>query len=221
VLGLCAALFIAMAVKLFHLGKSLLSGTDFSAVIADILFILVLIELFRLLIIYLEEHRISVATMVEVGIVATLREVILTGAMQIEWRQMLVLSAFLLTLAVVLRYSGCGILTRTQGRRADSVMALRDFDMDEPLTCDVVAERIGARRSLVVRLARAGLIETIESESSEPLLPRRTVVQLRRMQRLRHDLGVNFSGAAIILDLVKRIEQLNSELIEMRQRLER
>jgi uncharacterized membrane protein (DUF373 family) len=106
VLGLCAALFIAMVVKLFHLAKSLLSGTDFSAVIADILFILVLIELFRLLIIYLEEHRISVATMVEVGIVATLREVILTGAMQVEWRQMLVLSAFLLTLAVVLRYSG-------------------------------------------------------------------------------------------------------------------
>jgi uncharacterized membrane protein (DUF373 family) len=106
VLGLCAALFIAMAVKLFHLGKSLLSGTDFSAVIADILFILVLIELFRLLVIYLEKHRISVATMVEVGIVATLREVILTGAMQVDWRQMLVLSAFLLTLAVVLRYSG-------------------------------------------------------------------------------------------------------------------
>jgi uncharacterized membrane protein (DUF373 family) len=106
VLGLCAALFIAMAVKLLHLGKSLLSGTDFSAVIADILFILVLIELFRLLVIYLEEHRISVATMVEVGIVATLREVILTGAMQVDWRQMLVLCAFLLTLAVVLRYSG-------------------------------------------------------------------------------------------------------------------
>jgi uncharacterized membrane protein (DUF373 family) len=106
VLGLCAALFIAMLIKLLHLGKSLLGGTDFSAVIADILFILVLIELFRLLIIYLEEHRVSVATMVEVGIVATLREVILKGAMQIEWRQMLVLCAFLLTLGVVLRYSG-------------------------------------------------------------------------------------------------------------------
>jgi chaperone modulatory protein CbpM len=90
--------------------------------------------------------------------------------------------------------------------------------MDEPLTCEVVAERIGARRSLVVRLARAGLIETIESESSEPLLPSHVVVQLRRMQRLRHDLGVNFSGAAVILDLVKRIEQLNRELIEIRRR---
>ena len=121
VLGLCAALFVAMLVKLFHLGKSLLSGTDFSAVIADILFILVLIELFRLLIIYLEEHRISVATMVEVGIVATLREVILVGAMQVEWRQMLVLSVFLLTLAVVLRYSGVRTaVPETKGRAEDS-----------------------------------------------------------------------------------------------------
>ena len=90
--------------------------------------------------------------------------------------------------------------------------------MDEPLTCDVVAERIGARRSLVVRLARAGLIETLESESSEPLLPSHVVVQLRRMQRLRRDLGVNFSGAAVILDLVKRIEQLNGELMELQRR---
>lgn len=97
-------------------------------------------------------------------------------------------------------------------------MGFRDFDMDEPLTCDVVAKTIGARRSLVVRLARQGLIETLEGETSEPLLPRRAVVQLRRMQRLRRDLGVNFSGAAIILDLVKRIEQLNAELIEMQRR---
>jgi len=106
VLGVCASLFIAMLIKLFHLGRSLLVGTDFSAVIADILFILVLIELFRLLQIYLEEHRISVATMVEVGIVATLREVILTGTMHVDWRQMLVLCAFILTLGVVLRYAG-------------------------------------------------------------------------------------------------------------------
>jgi uncharacterized membrane protein (DUF373 family) len=113
VLGLCAALFFTMLIKLFHLGKSLLGGTDFSAVIADIMFILVLIELFRLLVIYLEEHRISVATMVEVGIVATLREVILKGAMQVDWKQMLVLCAFILTLGVVLRYAG----VRLEGQR--------------------------------------------------------------------------------------------------------
>jgi uncharacterized membrane protein (DUF373 family) len=106
VLGLCMALFVAMLIKLFHLGRSMLAGTDFSVVIADILFILVLIELFRLLVIYLEEHRVSVSTMVEVGIVATLREVLLKGAMQVDWRQMLVLCAFIMTLGVVLRYAG-------------------------------------------------------------------------------------------------------------------
>jgi len=106
VLGLCAALFIAMLIKLVHLGKSLLRGTDFSQVLADILFILVLIELFRLLLIYLEEHLISVSTMVEVGIVATIREVLLRGALEVDWRQMLVLCGFILTLGVVLRYAG-------------------------------------------------------------------------------------------------------------------
>ncbi len=77
-------------------------------------------------------------------------------------------------------------------------MWLNDFDLDEPVTCEVVAETVGARRSLVVRLARQGLIETVESAADEPLLPRRAVVQLRRMQRLRRDLRVNFAGASII-----------------------
>jgi len=96
---------------------------------------------------------------------------------------------------------------------------VNDFDLDEPVTCEVVAETIGARRSLVVRLARQGLIETVESTADEPLLPRRAVVQLRRMQRLRRDLGVNFAGASIILDLVGRIEELNRELAEMHRRV--
>lgn len=93
-----------------------------------------------------------------------------------------------------------------------------DADLDEPLTCDVVAASIGARPSLILRLAEEGLIETVEGVTEEPLVPRRMVVQLRRMQRLRRDLGVNFAGAAIIIDLVGRIEQLNRELAEMRRR---
>jgi len=86
--------------------------------------------------------------------------------------------------------------------------------MDEPLTVEAVAQTVGTRRSLVVRLVQQGLIETVDSdtESDEPRVPRRMVIQLRRMQRLRRDLGVNFAGAAVILDLVERIERLNREL---------
>jgi chaperone modulatory protein CbpM len=94
-----------------------------------------------------------------------------------------------------------------------------DLDLDEPLTCEVVAETVGARRSLVMRLAEHGLIETVTSDADEPRVPRRAVIQIRRMQRLRRDLGVNYAGAAVILDLVGRIEQLNRELAELHRRL--
>jgi hypothetical protein len=67
-------------------------------------------------------------------------------------------------------------------------------------------------------LAQQGLIETVEGGADEPLVPRRVVIRLRRMQRLRRDLGVNFAGAAVILDLVARIEQLNRELGERQKR---
>ena len=97
-------------------------------------------------------------------------------------------------------------------------MRMSDFDLDEALTFEVVAETVGTRRSLVARLAQQGLIETLESETGELLLPRRAVVQMRRMQRLRRDLGVNFAGAAVILELVGRIEQLNRELAVMDRR---
>jgi len=96
-----------------------------------------------------------------------------------------------------------------------NIMWAGKHDLDELLTVDAVAETVGARRSLVVRLAQQGLIETVESGADELLLPRYVVIQLRRMQRLRRDLGVNFAGAAVILDLVGRIEQLNRELAEM------
>ena len=96
-----------------------------------------------------------------------------------------------------------------------NIMWAGKHDLDELLTVDAVAETVGARRSLVVRLAQQGLIETVESGADELLVPRYVVIQLRRMQRLRRDLGVNFAGAAVILDLVGRIEQLNRELAEM------
>ena len=83
-----------------------------------------------------------------------------------------------------------------------------DFDLDDVLTMEVVAEIVGARQSMILRLAQHGLIETLESESGERLVSRRTVMRLRRMQRLHRDLGVNFAGAAVIIDLVDRIEEI-------------
>ena len=92
-----------------------------------------------------------------------------------------------------------------------------DFELDEPLTFEMVADIVGTRRSLVVRLAQQGLIDTVDDESGEQFLPRRTVIRLRRMQRLRRDLGVNFAGAAVILDLVSRLNEMKRELARLHQ----
>jgi len=99
-------------------------------------------------------------------------------------------------------------------------MRADDVDMDEPLTCDIVAEITNTRRSVVVKLARLGLLEVVtesSGQSIEPILPRRTIMRIRRMKRLRHDLGVNFAGAAVILDLMERIRTLNRELTNVRR----
>ncbi len=91
-----------------------------------------------------------------------------------------------------------------------------DVDLDEPLSLEVVADIVGARRSLVVRLAQQGLIDTVDNQG-EQFVPRRTVIRLRRMQRLRRDLGVNFAGAAVILDLLNRLNEMNREVARLHQ----
>ena len=95
-------------------------------------------------------------------------------------------------------------------------MAELDLDLEEPLTCDVVAEIVGSKTSLVVRLAEEGLLESFERETVR-LVPRRSVIRMRKMQRLRRDLGVNFAGASVILDLVNRIQEMEREIARLKQ----
>lgn len=61
-----------------------------------------MVELFRLLIIYLQEQRISIGVAVEVSIVSVLREVIIREVLEIPWQQILAVCAFLLVLAALL-----------------------------------------------------------------------------------------------------------------------
>ncbi len=91
--------------------------------------------------------------------------------------------------------------------------------LDEPLTPEKIAKTVGVRVKLVILLFEHGLLETVDDQSEETiLLPHRTVVRLRKMQRLRRDLKVNFTGAGVILDMVEQMESMRHELAEMRAR---
>ncbi len=102
VITLAIGLFLVMVIRLGDLFYSLLIPIDFSSVTSDILFILILVEIFRLLIIYLQEQRISIGVAVEVSIVSVLREVIIRGALEIPWQQIIAICVFLLVLGTLL-----------------------------------------------------------------------------------------------------------------------
>lgn len=102
VISLCIALFALMAIQLREMFFELLPPLDFPGVTSDILFLLILVELFRLLIIYLQEQRVSIGVAVEVSIVSVLREVIVRGVLETSWVQILAACAFLLVMAALL-----------------------------------------------------------------------------------------------------------------------
>lgn len=102
VIFLCIGLFSFMVLQLRAMFLSLLPPLDFKEVTSDILFLLILVELFRLLIIYLQEQRVSIGVAVEVSIVSVLREVLVRGVLEAPSGQILAACAFLLVLALLL-----------------------------------------------------------------------------------------------------------------------
>ena len=105
VVGIGIALFGVMFRTLARLIRDVVSPSmDFRAVIAEVLFMLVMVEVVRLLIVYLQEHRVAVDFMVELGIVASLREIVLRGVTELGWVEVLALTAFLLALGALLRF---------------------------------------------------------------------------------------------------------------------
>ena len=81
---------------------ALVEAAATTQLLSEIIFVLILTELYRLLIFYLREHRISVALTVEVALVSTLREVMLKGAYEFEWLRLVGLSLLLVVLGGLL-----------------------------------------------------------------------------------------------------------------------
>lgn len=101
IVSLCLGLFSVMLLRLGDMFFSFLHPLDLREITSDILFILILVELFRLLLDYLQTQQISVGAAVEITMVSALREVILRGVLEIQQTQLLGISAFLLVLAII------------------------------------------------------------------------------------------------------------------------
>ena len=102
VISLCIGLFSFMVLEVREMFMSLLPPIQFRIITADILFLLILVELFRLLIIYLQEKRVSIGVAVEVSVVSVLRELIVRGVLETNWTQVLAACAFLIVLGTLM-----------------------------------------------------------------------------------------------------------------------
>ncbi len=81
----CGILLVfEMMLVLIDMFRGLNAGIDIRSITADSLFLLILVELFRLLAIYLKYHRIFVGAAVEVTIVSVLREIIVEGLIHMK-----------------------------------------------------------------------------------------------------------------------------------------
>jgi DNA-binding transcriptional MerR regulator len=86
------------------------------------------------------------------------------------------------------------------------------------LTVDEVASAAGLSPELVDVFVRYQLVEPAANTNSCPLFHASTVDRLQRILRLRQDLGVNLSAVAVILEMIERIEDLQTELRLLRGR---
>ncbi|MGQ9921122.1 MAG: phosphate-starvation-inducible PsiE family protein [Desulfobacca sp.] len=102
VVGLCLIIFWIMLVQMYQTSLETLGRKNFRDIAGHLIYIFVLVELFRLLIYYLEEQRILLSTIIEVTIVSMLREVILEGILTISWERVLALCGLLLTLGAIM-----------------------------------------------------------------------------------------------------------------------
>ena len=106
VVFICGALLVfKMMLILGDILLDIRAGLDFKTIAANSLFLLILVELFRLLAVYLKYHRIYVSIAVEVTIVSILREVILIGLVHIDYQLVWAMCGFLFALAVLMLVS--------------------------------------------------------------------------------------------------------------------
>jgi DNA-binding transcriptional MerR regulator len=88
------------------------------------------------------------------------------------------------------------------------------------LTLAEVAYHCGLHPELIERLVRLGLIDYEERNADgEAVFDPDVVPLLRTIFRLRNHLGVNYAGIGVVLELMARIESLESQIRELESKI--
>jgi len=87
------------------------------------------------------------------------------------------------------------------------------------LSIDDLAEICSLHPDLILRFREIGLITPAVELFDEPYFSNDTIMRLKKIYRLRRDLGVNLIGIEIILNLLDEMEDLRREIRYLRSRV--
>jgi len=118
--------------------------------------------------------------------------------------------------------SGAGEPEANEARQEDDITM--NEDVEPCYVISVAARLLGIQTHTLRYYERKGIIEPSRSQGNIRLYSRRDIDQLRRVKTLMGDLGVNPTGAEIILrmrqhmaELLCRLKRLESELERLRE----
>jgi MerR family transcriptional regulator/heat shock protein HspR len=77
---------------------------------------------------------------------------------------------------------------------------------------NVAAETVGLPPARVRRYVRAGLVRPARGDGAEALFGEPQLRRLRKIRRLRDDLGINSAGVEVVLRLLDEIDTLRAQL---------
>ncbi len=93
----------------------------------------------------------------------------------------------------------------------------RGMNGSDLLTLSEVAYLSKLHPELIARFVALGLLEPKRrSGLGEPLFDTEAVLTARKIWRLRHELGINYVGIGLVLDLLDRIETLERQIEKLR-----
>jgi MerR family transcriptional regulator/heat shock protein HspR len=96
-----------------------------------------------------------------------------------------------------------------------------EHDHDEPCyVISVAARMVGMHAQSLRNYERQGLIRPGRSRGRVRLYSRADIEQLRAIQRMVNDMGVNLAGVEVIINMKQRMAQMEAEMAQLRAELQ-
>ncbi|MBW1974013.1 MAG: MerR family transcriptional regulator [Deltaproteobacteria bacterium] len=102
-------------------------------------------------------------------------------------------------------------------------VSIRYVNYTKYLRCEQVASICGVHPELIERFVKLGLIDPTDRDpvNESWLFPPEVVPIVKRIIRLRRDLGINYAGIGVVLELLNRLEELERRISVLEMHLKR